>query len=398
MQKYMAIPPDRVPVRVVAALALCLGGSAGAQASDNANTEQAQVREISIRAEQYAFAPNEIEVTQGETIRLTLEAVDVPHGIAIADLGVNVVARPGEAPAVVEFDVDTPGRFLFTCAVFCGTGHGRMRGVLTVAPSSSGAPGDGPDRVDDLAVDLFEPDFNLSTLPTTLRLPHRSLAFRLTHRFSRPLDGGPGFGNFAEDFFGLDSTAIIGLELRYGLAPGAQVGIYRNNDRNTQIFGRYNILWQGNEHGIGLDAYLSFEGANNLRDEHSPAVGLVLSKRLGERVAIYAEPIWVGNTNKPFLLHPEPGFVSADDDSMLLGLGTRIRALDTVYLVAEYVPRVSGFSNGDDQISFGLEKRAGGHLFQVNVSNGLGNTPAQIAGGADLDNWFLGFNITRKFF
>jgi hypothetical protein len=69
-----------------------------------------------------------------------------------------------------------------------------------------------------------------------------------------------------------------------------------------------------------------------------------------------------------------------------------------VYLVAEYVPRVSGFSNGDDQISFGIEKRAGGHLFQVNVSNGLGNTPAQVAGGADLNDWFLGFNITRKFF
>jgi len=397
MRKQMVIPPDRILVRLAAALALCLGGSAGAQASNDATTEQTEVREIVIRAEQYSFTPSEIEVTQGETIRLTIEAVDVPHGIAIADLGVNVVARPGGEPAVVEFDADTPGRFQFTCAVFCGTGHDSMRGVLTVVPSSGRAPGEGPDRVDDLAVDIVEPDFNLATLPTTLRLPHRSLAFRLTHRFSRPLDGGPGHGNFAEDFFGLDSTAIIGFELRYGIAPGAQVGIYRNNDRNTQVFGRYNILWQGDERGIGLDAYFSIEGNNNLRDEHSPALGVVLSKRLGDRAAIYFEPMWVGNTNKP-LLHPEPGFVSADDYSMLLGLGTRIRALDTVYLVAEYVPRVSGFSNGDDQISFGIEKRAGGHLFQVNVSNGLGNTPAQVAGGADLNDWFLGFNITRKFF
>ncbi len=69
-----------------------------------------------------------------------------------------------------------------------------------------------------------------------------------------------------------------------------------------------------------------------------------------------------------------------------------------VYLVGEYVPRVNGFSSGDDHISFGIEKRAGGHLFQVNVSNGLGNTPAQIAGGADRNNWFIGFNISRKFY
>ena len=70
----------------------------------------------------------------------------------------------------------------------------------------------------------------------------------------------------------------------------------------------------------------------------------------------------------------------------------------SVYLVAEYAPRVSGFSSGDDHLSVGIEKRVGGHLFQVNLSNGLGNTPAQIAGGADRHDWFIGFNITRKFY
>ncbi len=60
--------------------------------------------------------------------------------------------------------------------------------------------------------------------------------------------------------------------------------------------------------------------------------------------------------------------------------------------------RVSGFSSGDDQISVGIEQRAGGHLFQVNLSNGLGNTPAQVAGGGDRNDWFIGFNITRKFY
>ena len=373
-----------------------LGLGAHTQASDDVAAEQASAREIMIRAERFSFTPNEIEVTEGETIRITFEAVDVPHGIAIADLGIRAEAQPGE-PTVIEFQADTLGRFRFTCAVFCGNGHDRMTGILTVVPTSGRVRGEGPDRLADLAVDVVEPDFNLTTLPTTLRLPHNRFAFRLTHRFSRPLDGGPGHGNLLEDFFGFDSAAFIGLELRYGIAPGTQIGIYRNNNRNLQIFGKYNVLWQGGERGIGLDAYVSVEGTNNLRDDHSPALVAVVSRRFGECAAIYVEPVWVGNSNKP-LIHPEPGFVSDDDYSLLLGLGTRIRVRHTVYLVAEYVPRVSGFTSGDDHISFGVEKRAGGHLFQVNVSNSLGNTPAQVAGGADRNDWFIGFNITRKFF
>ena len=382
---------------LVAALTFCFAGDVGAGASNDVTKGQEATREIAVRAERFSFTPNEIEVAEGEMIRLILEAVDVPHGIAIADLGVTVVARPGDPPAVVEFRAETPGRFQFTCAVFCGNGHDRMAGVLTIVPASGRTTGEEPDRVDDLAVDIVEPDFSLVALPTTLRLPRNRLAFRLTHRFSRPLDGGPGYGNLFEDVFGFDSPALIGLELRYGIAPGTQVGVYRNNNRNIQVFGKYNVLSQRSKREIGLDAYLSVEGLDNFRNDYSPAVGAVFSKRFGERAAVYVEPIWVGNTNKA-LVHPEPGFVSNDDHSLLVGLGTRIRLRDTVYVVTEYVPRVSGFTNGDDHISFGVEKRMGGHLFQINVSNGLGNTPAQIAGGADRDDWFIGFNITRKFY
>jgi hypothetical protein len=42
---------------------------------------------------------------------------------------------------------------------------------------------------------------------------------------------------------------------------------------------------------------------------------------------------------------------------------------------------------------------AGGHTFQLNFSDGFGTTMGQLArGGTDSDNWYLGFNISRKFF
>ena len=39
----------------------------------------------------------------------------------------------------------------------------------------------------DRAVDPSEPDFTLIGLPTTLRMPKFASAFRVTHRFTRPL-------------------------------------------------------------------------------------------------------------------------------------------------------------------------------------------------------------------
>jgi hypothetical protein len=68
-------------------------------------------------------------------------------------------------------------------------------------------------------------------------------------------------------------------------------------------------------------------------------------------------------------------------------------------LMAEITPRLAGYDADANQVTFGVESRAGGHLFQINVGNGLGTTFGQLArGGAAYDQWFLGFNISRKFF
>ena len=49
--------------------------------------------------------------------------------------------------------------------------------------------------------------------------------------------------------------------------------------------------------------------------------------------------------------------------------------------------------------SVAIEKRAGGHVFQLNVSDSFATTMGQIArGGTSSRNWYLGFNISRKFF
>lgn len=244
----------------------------------------------------------------------------------------------------------------------------------------------------DSRLDPLQPDFNLAALPTTLRLPEHKMGFRVTHRFTRPLGQGD-FSDLLSDFFGFDSGAQIGLEFRYGLLPGTQIGVHRTSDRSIQVFGQHNLLQEKRDgRRIGLDVLATLEGSNNLRGQKSSTLGMLVSKKLGRLAAIYAEPMLVVNSN------PAAGGGS-DNNTAMIGLGARVRIRPTTYLVGEVTPRLGGYKPGVDQGSFGIEMRSGGHTFQISASNGFGTTMGQLArGGVSSDSWFIGFNISRKFF
>ena len=252
----------------------------------------------------------------------------------------------------------------------------------------AGAPPDDPD----LDLVPLQPDFTVVAMPTALRLPRFKSSFRVTHRFGRPLGQGD-FGDLASDLFGLDSGAQIGLEYRFGLMRGTQVGIHRTSDRTIELFAQYDLMQERNGRFINLAAIASIDGTNNMQDSYSPALGVVLSRSFAPVGTFFVQPIWVNNSN------PLPSELVDDNDTFMIGVGTRIRIRPTVYVVGEIIPRVTGNDDGVNQASFGIEKRAGGHVFQLNFSNGLGTTMGQIArGGGTNDDWYLGFNISRKFF
>lgn len=260
-------------------------------------------------------------------------------------------------------------------------------------PDSNGAEA-AAQAVDDPDLDLkpAQPDFTVVNLPTTLRVPRFKSAFRVTHRFARPLGVGD-FGDLLEDFFGFDSGAQIGLEYRFGIMRGTQVGIHRTSDRTIQFFAQYDLMQQGDTRPLGIAIIGTADGTDNFRDSYSPGIGAVISRTFAEVGAVYLEPIWVNNTN------PLPSELVDDNDTFLLGVGARVRILPTVYLVGEIIPRVAGYEPGVNQASFAIEKRWGGHSFQLNFSNGFGTTIAQLAqGGTSNDDWYIGFNISRKFF
>ena len=257
-------------------------------------------------------------------------------------------------------------------------------------PAASATPPAVQDDDADRDPNDSQPDFYVATLNTNLRLPKGKMNFRLTHRFTTSLGQGD-FGDLAGRLFGLDGGALVGLDLKYGLFPGFDVGIYRTSfDRAIQFQGRYNLIRDASG-PIGLGVVANVDGTDNFTDEFSPGVAIVLSRELGDRGAIYLQPSYVGNSN---LIN------DVDDDyTVMAGVGARLRFGRNSYVFAEASPRVSGFDSGVNQVGFGFEQRYGGHVFQLNVSNGFGTTLAQVArGGTGDDNWYLGFNLARKFF
>jgi hypothetical protein len=114
---------------------------------------------------------------------------------------------------------------------------------------------------DDREVDPVEPDFVVVSVPTQARMPRGGWAFRVTHRFSRPLGDG-SLGDLARDFFGFDSGGLIGLEMRHGIARATQVGVHRTSDRTIALFGQRDLR-RAEDAPFGFALYAAVEGLDN---------------------------------------------------------------------------------------------------------------------------------------
>lgn len=89
------------------------------------------VKEFKLTAKQWSFSPSTIMVNKGDKVRLTVQSVDVNHGFAISEFGIDRTLSPGKTE-VIEFTADKAGTFSFFCSEFCGSGHAKMKGTLIV--------------------------------------------------------------------------------------------------------------------------------------------------------------------------------------------------------------------------------------------------------------------------
>ena len=88
-------------------------------------------REFTVDAKKYAFTPARIEVEEGDVVRITLIAADIPHSFTIDDYRIAKRDEPGK-PVAFEFLANRAGTFKFYCNLTIDDGCKRMAGDLVV--------------------------------------------------------------------------------------------------------------------------------------------------------------------------------------------------------------------------------------------------------------------------
>lgn len=91
----------------------------------------APITNIAMRAFRFQFEPNRIEATEGDHVRITISSLDVGHGFALPDFGINEKIPPEES-ITIDFLADQVGEFDFFSSVYSGKGYKNMTGIFVV--------------------------------------------------------------------------------------------------------------------------------------------------------------------------------------------------------------------------------------------------------------------------
>src|SRR5262252_796345 len=147
------------------------------------------------------------------------------------------------------------------------------------------------------AIKTPETDQTIVNLQTTMPLERHHSYFRLTHRFARDLRQGD-FGDLSADLFSLDNGAIIALEYRFAVTSRLQAGVHRTILGKTIVgFGRYDLWRQTDGRPVSVSGGLTYEGQNNLKQDHHPGAWATVSYTYGKFLALYASPTYVHNAH-----------------------------------------------------------------------------------------------------
>jgi plastocyanin len=106
------------------ALLLCSAGPTGQQTPHHV---------FEVTARRYAFEPADLEVHEGDLVRVTMRSADIPHSMVIDAYRIAKRASAGGA-VTFEFLADRSGSFPFYCNLAIEDGCRKMRGRLVVRP------------------------------------------------------------------------------------------------------------------------------------------------------------------------------------------------------------------------------------------------------------------------
>lgn len=248
--------------------------------------------------------------------------------------------------------------------------------------------------------------WTLANIPTVEMVEKGTFLFRIGHRFLGKLNDG------YDGLFGIDPGAAILLQLSFPISNNLMLDVFRARQfGDVELAAKYR-LWREKTDGstpasLALRMGVNWESSNTSggrsrsdKENFHYFGQFILTKSFGDRLSLAAVPgiLLKGNSNP---------LIDDDDPLVTIGTGGRLRIYREISLFGEWVPIVSGFTgtfsltgtpNKFDTWSAGIEKKIGGHVFQVFITNSQGLATDQYMNGGDLDiddNWHLAFNIYR---
>lgn len=245
-------------------------------------------------------------------------------------------------------------------------------------------------------------DHYFVNLPSALPYARHSLNLHFTHRFdSPPFDQQRGGG--ASNLFGFDGISVSSFGLTYGITDRIAVTAYRSPMFKTiELGGEVAILQESKNAPFSLKAIASVEGRDNFKISVADRFlyesfwgsnfQIVVSRSILQRAEIAIVPTFSTHTRAQF------DFFSKKMNTTALGLATSLKLTRRSALVAEYVPRLSGFKpfGTEGTVSLGIQRSTQRHVFALVVSKTQATTTGQqILGGNDFT---VGFNIYRRIF
>lgn len=234
-------------------------------------------------------------------------------------------------------------------------------------------------------------------LPTTQPIGKKHFLFRISHRFRPAIRSG------YDSLYGLDGPAFILLSFGYGISDNLSLTLSRSNlFQEFELSLDWIFLNQDKRPAIPFSAAISAGSSlvtqtpvgekvfqsDNLKFN----LKLILSLQVSNNLSFVLVPAYSSNAN-----HWE----SPSEGTFALGTGGRFMIFNDYSLVWEWIPVLSGYKANSNGWGLGIEKKIGGHVFQVFILNSTGLTSDQFIPGGDFrlkdKDFRLGFNIFRKF-
>lgn len=226
--------------------------------------------------------------------------------------------------------------------------------------------------------------------------------FLITHHFGALNTG-------YENLFGL-KQATIRLGVEYGLTDRIAFGLGLNTLKNTwDGFLKVKILRQSTgarKMPVSLSVFASTaiyttkwenpDRQNYFTSRMSYAFELLLARKFGKLLSLQLMPA---------LVHKNLVKTAADHNNIFsIGAGGRVKVSNRVSINGEYyylIPGQISSYKAYDSFSIGVDIETGGHVFQVFLTNSMGENEEtflnETTGQWKNGNIFLGFNISRIF-